>query len=461
MLPAPVLLSPVVSKDGAIDYVGKKAPHCFSWAAFDERVVSPFSAYFEGRGERAYAARFRRSCEHMFRNVGFGIFVYVHEGGLHTVQPFANNTETTPALEGLTAAQIDEYYSTRFGVWEVIGRTVAGAKLRVEDRHKWVMDQKCFLVYWAEWWMRFARTLTNSYIDMVSDVCRRNDKRRRYRDACFFLNVFDVPQIKRGSGLLPVFSACTTPQHDDICLIYPDAWSIMSGKTFMTSKGEARTWYKNPRTETVWSRKERKIVFRGANTSCWPNDPVKNTRLRVLALFHQGRLKEDVEALGVAVDVGLSRATVQTHYVDGRLDKSDAKALQKLVGPMRPAMSMNDQSACRYILDIDGYATPWRLFFELSYRSVIILVTSEYTSWFYDRLEDGHNIFLVDRNDPDLRGRIRGIVARCEADPAMARRVGANAGKLFRELKAPSHSFEFMSGVIRDHAEIRWKRASP
>lgn len=463
LLPERRLLTPVVTPEGAIDYVGKKETHCFSWDAFDERIVSPFSAYFSGRGERAYAAKFRRSCEHMFRNIGFGIFVYVHDGGMHTVQLFANNTETTPALEGLTAAQIDEYYSTRFSMWERIGRAAVGKKLRVEDKHAWVMDQRCFMVYWSRWWMRFARTLTNSYIDMVSEVCRRNERsktQKQFKDACFFLNVFDVPQIKRGSGLLPVFSACTTPQHDDICLIYPDAWSVMTNKTFLTSKGEPRSWYKNQRVETAWSRKESKIVFRGANTSCWPNDPVKNARLKVLGLFHRGGLREDLEALGVDVDVGLSRATVQTHYVDGKLDKSDNKALKEIAGPMRPAVSMPQQSSCRYILDIDGYATPWRLFFELSYRSVIILVKSEYTSWFYDRLRDGHNIFLVDVNDPDLRGRIRGIVARCQADLAMARQVAENSEKLFKELKAPAHRYEFMNGIIRDKADVRWRKAT-
>lgn len=87
------------------------------------------------------------------------------------------------------------------------------------------------------------------------------------------------------------------------------------------------------------------------------------------------------------------------HVLDGHVVHHHCKAM---AGPI----SMEKQSAFKYILDIDGYATPWRLFFELSYQSVIILVRSKYTSWFYDRLKDGHNMFIVDIDAPGLHSAV-------------------------------------------------------
>lgn len=444
----------VTNKDGAMDYLRDESLIVHDFTDLDAKMITPFAEYLAKHYSKAYAAKFRRSCEYMFKVVGFGMFVFVHGGKIHTMQIFANMTSTAPMLEGVTSKTIDDFYANE-NTFHAFLRTMTNRRMNARQKHEWVIDQKCFMLHSKKWWNRGFRAVTNTAIDMLYTIAARNS----LPDACFFVNLFDTPQMKRGKNMIPVLSACTSPAHDDVCIIYSDAWIIMSKRLFMQETGGPRTWYHDKKVETSWSKKRNALVFRGANTSCWPNDPHKNDRLKVLGLFRQGgELRNAVEALGVDVDVGITRATMNIHYTaENGLERSDKEKIKAMVGPMVPPISMEKQSAFKYILDIDGYATPWRLFFELSYQSVIILVRSKYTSWFYDRLKDGHNMFIVDIDAPGLDAKILDIIQRCEANDTLAKNVANNARKLFKELNTRKHSDSHMTNVIRSVALPRKK----
>jgi hypothetical protein len=250
-------------------------------------------------------------------------------------------------------------------------------------------------------------------------------------------------------------------------MIYPDAWYVISDQKFVRLTGRKNPSpgvnpYKGKVPETDWAKKKDGIVFRGRNTSCYPNDPEKNDRLKILRMFVNG-LSTYINYLGIETDVGLVGNTrnVVLRKENGKnvLDTSDESKIHAVIGKYKDPIPMDKQSAYKFVLDIDGYVTPWRLVYELSYNSVIILIVSDLTSWFYDKLKDGVNIFIVHINDPDIDTKIVSIIKRCkENDWKLGKSVAHNAGKLFQEIATKKHVTSYMSDILLGFSKTTHKK---
>lgn len=398
--------------------------------------------------------RFKRTCDYMFNELGFITFVSIKNGKLETYRQIANTEREKSFSKSITNNDIDKFEKNAYWSW-FFRKMYKTSLALVRDKREWVRDGRCYMIYSKTRIHKHPQLYFNAFYDMLSHVCSHAGKKLSKCNACFFLNTFDSPIVSKGSDFIPVLSSATSADHDDICMIYPDAWYVISGEKFVRNPLRVEPSvnpYKDKEVETNWDNKKDAIVFRGRNTSCYPNDPERNDRLKILRMFVNG-LSTYINFLGVETDLGLVGNTrnVVLRKEDGKdvLDTSDEAKIHAIIGKYKDPIPMAKQSSYKFILDIDGYVTPWRLLFELSYNSVIILIVSDLTSWFYDMLKDGENMFIIHINDPDIDIKIVSIIKRCkENDWKLARTVAHNARKLFHEIATKKHVVTYMSDVF-------------
>ena len=331
---------------------------------------------------------FQHTCNYMFEKVRAGVFVHVINGKLITYQMFVNQQYNGTNVKTYNLKTIKKKM-------DVIQTTILKKRKRamIQTKKKWGVGY-CMLNNLRNWWKN--NYYVHVYHDMLTYCLHGTDI-----TTCFFLNLYDFPVLYNKKcdhyvhheekcsknttqeyHYIPVLSASVTSNHYDKCMINADSWLIDSNKTYSNF---CMNSYKNlSSVNTEWDTKKNSLFFRGANSSCYPNDNEKNVRIKTLSVLNN--LKTRLE-----IDVGFSSITAKPIVnIDETLTISDYKQF-KLVDKV----SMPEQSNNKYILDVDGYVNPWRLSYELKYNSCIIIVESKYKSWFYDKLEHMKNIYIV------------------------------------------------------------------
>ena len=109
---------------------------------------------------------------------------------------------------------------------------------------------------------------------------------------------------------------------------------------------------------------------------------------------------------------------------------------------------MIDQSNYKYILDIDGFVTPWRLCFELSYNSCIILFLSKYYSWFYDKLEHMKNVYIIDVNSKTLEKDIYDCLLLLQKNDNIGEKIANGSLKLYNEIMNMKYVKKYMCNLL-------------
>ena len=73
-----------------------------NYSKFDKIIIQPFKNIIKDD----CVEKFVNTCDYMFQKVGFGIFVFILNGEIHTFQLFANTTETKPGSQTITRKQV-------------------------------------------------------------------------------------------------------------------------------------------------------------------------------------------------------------------------------------------------------------------------------------------------------------------------------------------------------------------
>ena len=399
---------------------------------------------------------------HMFNVVGYGVFVSIKDRKIFTFQPFANTSKPKPGTDELNDTDLSTFTQHKIETLNIKDE-LKDYHTITQNRNQWVFSD-CIFFYWENWWKDIELYL-NIYYDMLITTCEYANKNTslQFNDTHFFINLFDQPvafkkdcdryiqhdiicsnnKVRESSPFIKIFSGSTTENHYDSCMVYADAWEVATQKKFGKS---CRDWYFNKQKEvtTNWESKKNMITFRGRNSSCYPNDENKNDRLKVIKIL------KDVET-SIEKDIGLSGVVEQTLYVDGKLITSDKQKIKNIVGEFISPKTMIEQSKSKFIVDIDGYVTPWRLVFELSYCSVILLFKSKYTSWFYDKLKHLENIYIIDTNEnKNIVADINTAVNLFSNDDESCKRMATGAGELFKYLSNVDNLSKYMIDAINN-----------
>jgi hypothetical protein len=199
-------------------------------------------------------------------------------------------------------------------------------------------------------------------------------------------------------GMCPVLSMCTADIYADIVMPTHEDWArvasiegVKSNDSFKSnSKGEGGLTNVLPRKvtfppqckdyskenfDTPWEKRVPTAVFRGASTGCGVSSDTSretfNQRLIAAKISHQ--TKPDRYNVPL-IDAGITKWNLRPRKVlnEPYLQTIDFKREAPKVGPLTP----HEQSKYKYIINIDGHVSAFRLSLEMSMGCCILLVQS-------------------------------------------------------------------------------------
>lgn len=457
---------PILSeKDNCIKL--KNVTYIHDYSKFDKIIIQPFKKVIK----EDYVEKFINTCDYMFKKVGFGVFVFILNGEIHTFQLFANITETIPGSQNVTKKQIltnnkcivkanqEKLKTYKKNLKSNIKTRKFGKDIPITNKKK-IGYHYCFFKSYSKWWKRdHDKSL---YYNLIQTCLKGTNI-----TTCFFINLYTFPVLYKRqcnqyilhqdvcsknefqqNNYIPVLSGCTTKEHFDKCIVYPDAWEVITKKRFgpICSNNFIDSFGK---INTNWSSKKNSIIFRGENKTCYQIDEDKNERIKTLRILNEIKnTKKD----GIEIDTGLVFSDSKTLYINDKMNTQNAKEVLNLIGTTKflDSVPMYKQSNCKYILDIDGHANPWRISFELSYNSCIIIMMSKYYSWFYDKLKHMQNVYIIDVNSKTLEEDLYKCLKILENNDNIGKKIAEGAVKLYNEIMNLKYVKKYMVNLLTE-----------
>jgi hypothetical protein len=170
-----------------------------------------------------------------------------------------------------------------------------------------------------------------------------------------------------------------------------------------------------PNMKTNWSDKTiAKAVFRGGPTGCGYTEKT-NMRIR-LAMMRSPLL--DVQLSGRGETIDSKSVRFDPKYGLGMLNTG--------IKSSNSFLTMTDQSNYKYIIHVDGNVNAYRLLTTMATGSLILRVTSQYTSWADHMMKHMTHYVPVKADLSDLLG----VIEWCKKNDDICKRI-ANTGMEF------------------------------
>lgn len=365
---------------------------------------------------------------YIFHKFKKGIFVKIQNNKLHTFLPFSKKNFTN---EWGSKIKIDPKYGDVYGflkhICEMEGREYNERRVnRFTDtwyanncllRHEFPVNEGCT----GDAVMR----------DMLIDLCEN----RQVPDIEFFLNRRDFPILRRDgkesydhifedckllshnySSYAPILSMTTTEKHADIAVPTPEDWArINYGEKYFEKF--VREFLIDEKVKNMpFEKRINKAVFRGASTG-WGVTTKTNPRLRLaeLSLKHPDKL-----------DCGITSWCLRPRKIKGEKYLKTIE-IKNLNFGLSGFMSPTEQARYKYIVNVDGHVSAYRLGLELSSGSCVLLVNSDYKMWYHKYLVPYEHYIPVKNVEEILK-----VIEWCENNGKKCEEIANNA-RIFYE----------------------------
>jgi len=214
----------------------------------------------------------------------------------------------------------------------------------------------------------------------------------------------------------PILSMCSSDRFADVAIPTHEDWARIKSDEGIYFPLKCRNY--TFKFNHKWDTKKNVAIFRGSNTGCGYNDQ-NNTRLKLARL---GRLHPDL------LDVGITNWNLRIRK------NKDSKYLQipdvgnlNLVGKLSP----EEQSNYKFLINVDGHVSAFRLSLELSMGSCVLLIESveKWKMWFFDLLEPYVNYVPIKSDLSDLMDQINW----CIKNDSKCKTIAQNALKFYQK----------------------------
>ena len=292
--------------------------------------------------------------------------------------------------------------------------------------------------------------------NMLEELC----KNRSIPDIELFINRRDFPLITRNSyepyyniwdskekplishnydKYIPILSMSNSESFADILIPSYDDWIRVQNKN--------NIWFPRASQDykyifnTKWEDKFETAVFRGSSTGSGVTIET-NQRLKVSYLSY---ITEKDENGIYYLDAGITKWNVRPKKIfkHDYLEFLDPTTLPfKLVNKLSPL----EQSKYKYIIHIDGHVSAYRLSYELSMNSVILIVKSEWKLWYSDLLKPYIHYIPIKEDLSDLID----IIKWCRKNDEKCKEIANNALKFYEKYLNKDGIFDYLQKLFID-----------
>ena len=333
------------------------------------------------------------------------IFIKIKNGKLSVFLPFSNNDFEN---EWCDKIKIDPKYKNVVDFLQYISKT-ENKKFNPfyisKNIKKWCANN-CLLRY--EYPLNEKDTNIPTCCDMLQTLCNE----RKIPDLEFFINRRDFPLIKMDSTesydhiydsdkyplishkyekYSPILSMVTTNNHSDIPIPTSDDWN----RIYREEKFFLKSRCFEMKNNIQWKDKKQIAVFRGSSTG-YGVDINTNMRLKLASMSKENKF----------LDAGITSWNLRPRKILGEkyLKTIDINSLNfSLVEPLTP----NQQCEYKYIINVDGHVSAFRLSLELQSKSCILIVDSKYIFWYKKLLQPYIHYIPIKSDLSDLLEKIK------------------------------------------------------
>lgn len=386
----------------------------------------------------------QNTLKYIFYKVGVGLFVQIKSNKIAKFIIF-NNVNFQNEFHNLIKLKerdIAEYYKSHGN----------GHKIRalIRDKRFWRANN-CLIKVLKDF------SLNESYYTEFHSMLEGTLKKHKIKDTAFFVNRKDFPILRKdrtepyhhlfGEGVslmshsydsyAPICSLCVRGDlFDDKLVPTDDCWKIITGKYYPPM---CKNGYNFDHTVIPWSKKKEIAVFRGSATGCYTD--LRNPRLLISKINQEWNAKGSKRVgwidAGVTRNVKKDKKTTDSPF----LTRSNLKRLG--IAPLS-VISMEEQKKYKYIFDIEGNVSAYRIGALLSFGSVILRVESEYKLWIDQHLKPMEHYIPVKRDYSDLAK----ILEWCHTHDQACKRIGENARKAYEKYYTEKEVYKYLASIL-------------
>jgi hypothetical protein len=305
------------------------------------------------------------------------------------------------------------------------------------DRRKWIANDCFFKTELYE-----GDKSEALYENVFVSLCEN----KKINDCIFFLNLRDHPVLHKDlkdsytsikdekldakyifDKYCPILSVGCCKDNLDIPMITQDDWSRVSKKYY---PDDCLNGYINDYDLIPWELKINKAQFRGSATGCGTDE---ETNIRIKATILSEKYPDILDAGIIKFNRKLKKSLNKPLMI---IDNKKYKT--------KDFMSLEEKMKYKYILNLDGHVSAYRLGHELSLNSVVLIPDSKYYLWFSKLLIPYVHYIPVKHNLDDLIDQLNW----CINNDSKCKEIAINSRLFFDTYLSKDGQLNYMQNVL-------------
>ena len=386
----------------------------------------------------------QKTFEYLFFKFKKGVYIKIKNNKLQVFLPFSN------------ANYYNEWYS-QIVFDENIFKKISKAEGRTFKENK----VNKFVKNWFanNHLIRYEYPINenDTNIDVIKDMFIELCNSRQIPDMEFFLNKRDFPLLTKDgtepyvniwnsfnkplvshneNKYIPILSMCISDRFADVVIPTYEDWSRTErkhGKFFMsTYTREYDDCFYND-----WENKKNIAIFRGTNTGEGVTIET-NLRLKLANLSYQ------MEKSGIYIlDAGITKwnSRARKIYGENKLDFFDPNNVEF---GLKQSLSPYEQSKYKYIINVDGHVTAYRLSLEMGMNSVILKVDSKWKIWYSHLLKPYEHYIPIKSDMSDIVEKIEW----CIKNDSTCKQIAKNARLFYEQYLSRNSILDYLQKTL-------------
>ena len=402
-----------------------------------------------------------RTMDYFWNKMKTGIFVRIKNNKLFNFNPFYNVAYKNDFSDQISKEQLD-------ALFDELKKDKQRFKDVSTDPSTWHATN-CLLRIEKE----NPAVPTEAYLSQMYDMLVQTCNHRKIHDCIFFMNRKDFPHLRKdwketfssiygdkklddtflNKPFIPVVSQTTSLQHADIPFPTGDDWHAIANDTFFANSTynyhskKTTVLYDNKHTSRehlpAWETRKAEFMWRGQGTGCG-NDIETNPRMKL----------DSLTGTILHLDAHITRYTkrVKASQVDGKLSVDYKSYVEENKKANTFEMPMKEQCQYKFIINVEGNSSAYRLGPLFGLGFCILNVESTYKLWFEPMLktlpygaqgiEDCHCI-TVKHDLSDLRDTIEW----CLANDDICKKIQENAMSFYHKTFTRDFVYDYIADM--------------
>lgn len=396
--------------------------------------------------------------EYLFHKMKKGIFFKIVNQELRVFLPFSKIHYQNDFKERLVVdpTRYDSFYDLFRVLCQAQSSSFDSSRIH-SDRSTWYANNG-LLRY--EYPPKENDSGINILRDMLMELCRS----RTLPDVECFLNKRDFPLLREdlcepyecmfGEGTplppeyrherwAPILGMTTKEGFIDVPIPTWEDWRRVSYQE-EDHKVFPRDYYTYPVIDPGnWEHKLPTAVFRGSSTGLGYT-PETNPRL-LLSLFSHEHDARDPNDGTRWLDCGITKWNLRPrrHSSSVPFDTIAPSLVKSL--PLASFLTPQQQSGYQYILHLPGHSAAYRLGYEMSFGSVLLVWPSPYRIWFFPLLEPF--VHFVPIRTPSIDGVLE-TLRWCKQNRGVCKQIAENALTFYRDRLQKNNILDYLQQML-------------